>query len=239
LFAEPESSLRGKITYASLKSVLAHIEREAWPADFVSMTGDVSQDETAASYSIFEELFSAMDLPVHCVPGNHDDRELMRSELSSKPFYYCDSTRLQGWLVVGVDSCLDGEAGGNISSDDLACLERSLQETTAEHIIVCLHHPPLPVGSHWLDQVGLHNGEEYLDLLAASGKVRTTIFGHVHQAFDATHKGIRVLGTPSTCRQFKVASDKFALDILPPAYRRICLYADGTVDTELLWVDDD
>ena len=46
------------------------------------------------------------------------------------------------------------------------------------------------------------------------------------------------MATPSTCRQFRPRSDEFATDDKPPSYRRITLRADGTVDTELLWVDD-
>jgi Icc protein len=63
------------------------------------------------------------------------------------------------------------------------------------------------------------------------------VFGHVHQPYDAEHDGIRVVGTPSTCSQFKPGSDDFALDNRPPAYRRITLHADGSSDHELVWVE--
>ena len=63
-------------------------------------------------------------------------------------------------------------------------------------------------------------------------------FGHVHQEYDDDYEGIRILATPSTCRQFKPDSDEFATDDRPPAYRRILLAADGNVDTELVWVED-
>ena len=69
--------------------------------------------------------------------------------------------------------------------------------------------------------------------------MRGLLFGHVHQALDQTHRGIRVLGTPSTCRQFLPDSDDFALDDRPPAYRRIALLADGGIDEELIWVAHD
>lgn len=236
MFAEPDSSLRGKVTYSSLNKVLAHIHDEAWPADLISMTGDISQDKTRGSYSRFKKMFSVMGVPVYCVPGNHDDRALMQSELDNDPFIYCGSAEIQNWLVIGVDSCLDNEAAGRVGTIEMARLEKLMCDTAADSILVCLHHPPLPVGSRWLDQVGLRNGREYLDLLGLTGKVRATIFGHVHQTFDETHAGIRILGTPSTCRQFEAASDEFAVDDHPPAYRRISLYPDGTVESELIWV---
>ena len=110
--------------------------------------------------------------------------------------------------------------------------------STAEHVLVCLHHPPVLMGSAWLDTVGLENGEQFLGLLQADGRVRLTIFGHVHQPYDADHGGVRVIATPSTCRQFLPRSETFAVDERPPAYRRISLHADGAVDAELVWVDD-
>jgi Icc protein len=55
---------------------------------------------------------------------------------------------------------------------------------------------------------------------------------------DREHHGVQIIGTPSTCRQFKPGSDKFAVDERPPAYRRIYLHADGQFETELVWVGD-
>ena len=38
---------------------------------------------------------------------------------------------------------------------------------------------------------------------------------------------------------FKPYEDEFRLDDKPPAYRRLCLNDDGTIDTELLWMEAD
>ena len=73
-------------------------------------------------------------------------------------------------------------------------------------------------------------------MITQSGNVRVAIFGHVHQEFEAEHESIKIIGTPSTCRQFMVASSDFALDDNPPAYRRISLHADGSVENELIWL---
>ena len=52
------------------------------------------------------------------------------------------------------------------------------------------------------------------------------------------NNGILVVGTPSTCRQFKPGSDDFDVDERSPAYRRFTLHADGSSNNELIWVDD-
>jgi Icc protein len=218
--------------------VLEHIQASGWDAEMVAMTGDLIQDDSREAYERFCESMLPLDLPVYCVPGNHDIRDMMKDALARPDFYYCDSTMNRGWLITGIDSCLNDDAAGRIDDQEMERLESLLDETSAEHVLICLHHPPLPVGSKWLDEVGLRNGEEFLRLISRTGKVRAAIFGHVHQAFEESHESIHIIGTPSTCRQFKVASDKFALDDNPPAYRRISLHADGSVDSELIWLSD-
>jgi Icc protein len=217
--------------------VLEHITAANWPADLVAMTGDLIQDDSRAAYDRFCDLMSTLNLPVYCVPGNHDIRELMRDAVSRDPFYYCASVHINNWLITGIDSCLSGDAGGRVDHDEMERLAKILGESSAEHVLICLHHPPLPVGSKWLDQVGLKNGEEFLRMIAQPGNVRAAIFGHVHQEFEADYDSIKIIGTPSTCRQFAVASDDFALDDNPPAYRRITLNPDGSIENELIWLD--
>jgi Icc protein len=63
-------------------------------------------------------------------------------------------------------------------------------------------------------------------------------WGHVHQSFDRRRHGVRLLGTPSTCAQFLPLSNEFAVDARPPAYRRLILRCDGTIETEVVWVEE-
>ena len=46
-----------------------------------------------------------------------------------------------------------------------------------------------------------------------------------------------LLATPSTCAQFLPNSDEFAVDPRPPAYRTFELRADGSLLTEVVWVE--
>jgi Icc protein len=68
--------------------------------------------------------------------------------------------------------------------------------------------------------------------------VRAVVWGHVHQTFDALRGSVRLLATPSTCAQFQPGTHEFALDSLPPAYRTLQLRADGTLSTEVVWVEE-
>jgi Icc protein len=219
-----------------LCSVLDHYRDHDWPADLAVVTGDLVQDDSAKAYEHFRDLLAGLGLPVYCVPGNHDIRAMMQDALSEPPFHYCQSTEAGDWLITGIDSCVSGRAGGRIAAAELMRLDNEIAASGAANVMVCLHHPPVEMGSKWLDSVGLENGDEFLERISASGKVRLAIFGHVHQPYDAVHSGVRIIGTPSTCRQFAQGSDTFAVDDNPPAYRRISLQSDGEIEQELVWL---
>lgn len=237
MFADSGSRLRGTVTHRSLQRVIDHIRSSAWPAKLVCVTGDLIQDDTAAAYTRFCNTMSVLNLPVYCVPGNHDIRALMKTALQRADFHYCENVRLGSWLIAGIDSCKSNSAGGEIGKQELRRLRALLDKSAQQNVLICLHHPPLPVGSKWLDSVGLANAATFLDLVSGYGNVQGAIFGHVHQSFDAVHKGVRIIGTPSTCTQFKAGSDEFAIDDLPPAYRRISLHADGGIEEEIVWLE--
>lgn len=184
----------------------------------------------------FRDLLAPLGLPVYCVPGNHDIRSLMKNILGEEPFRYCESATSNNWLIAGVDSCIEGNPGGHVDESELERLQQSLGATEASHAMVCLHHPPLPLGSRWLDEVRLQNSDRFLEVISASDKVRVVLFGHAHQGFGGSYGSMQILGTPSTCRQFAPGSDSFAVDDRPPAYRRLELYADGRLATDLVWI---
>ena len=198
LFAEADGALRGTVTAQSLDRVLDDIRRRDWRTDFYAVTGDLIQDDTREAYERFRDMTQGLDRPVYCLPGNHDVRPFMQEVLSGPPFHYCESRRQGAWLVVMIDSCLDQVALGRIGEAELERLATEIDATDARHVLVCLHHPPLPMQSRWLDRVGLDNADSFLDLIAGKDKVRGVLFGHVHQTFEAEYAGRCIIGTPST-----------------------------------------
>jgi len=136
-----------------------------------------------------------------------------------------------------LDSSLPNSARGRLSKQTLATLDSSLSSADGKHTLVCLHHHPVPMSSRWLDQVGLENSAEFFDVIDRHKNVRAIVWGHVHQAYDGLRKNVRLLATPSTCAQFLPRADEFAVDARPPAYRTLQLQPDGTLVTEVVWVD--
>ncbi len=237
LFADPGGALRGTVTYASLEAVLEDYRDGDWRADVVLVTGDLIQDDSAEAYAHFRKLLGTLGIPVVCLPGNHDVRPLMRDALAAAPFQYCGTFAADGWLILCLDSVVDGVAGGRLEPAEFEQLDDALAAADAGHVLVALHHPLAAMGSKWLDSVGLANADEALERLRAHDRVRLCLFGHVHQDFEDEHEGIRIIATPSTCRQFLPGSTRFSVDDLPPAYRRVELNPDGSFGHELVWVD--
>ena len=236
LYGEVNESLRGVATLPALSTALAHAQGRDWPPDAVLVTGDLVQDDPAG-YPHFRRLFGALGLPVLCLPGNHDEPRAMKRELAGAPFVLGGHVDMGRWRIVLLDSCIPGSAAGALSTQELAQLDEALGSADGRHCLVCLHHHPVPLSSRWLDRVGLSNAAEFLHTIDQHKNVRAIVWGHVHQAYDALRKGVRLLATPSTCAQFLPNADDFAVDQRPPAYRTLELRADGSLLTEVVWVE--
>jgi Icc protein len=236
LYGGESESLRGVATLPALNAALAQARARDWPPDAVLVTGDLVQDDPAG-YPHFRRVFGALGVPVLCLPGNHDEPQAMRRELAGEPFVLGGFVDIGGWRIVLLDSCIPGAASGALSAATLAELEQALGSAGKRHCMVCLHHHPVPMASRWLDRVGLTNAAEFLHTIDAHRNVRAIVWGHVHQTYDALRKGVRLLATPSTCAQFLPNSEDFAVDRRPPAYRTFELRADGSLLTEVVWVE--
>jgi len=235
LFGDPNGRLRGVNTLASLQRVLEHALSHRRALDAVLCTGDIVNDEPAG-YAHFECLTADIGVPVLCLPGNHDDARALRAALNHEPFQVGGHADLGRWRLVLLDSSVPGRASGHLAAAELRRLREAI-ESTDRHVMVGLHHQPVPMSSRWLDTLGLDNAEELLAITDMHANVRAISWGHVHQCFDSHRRGVRLLATPSTGAQFQPLASEFAIDSRPPAYRLLNLRADGTLTTELVWVE--
>jgi Icc protein len=236
LFADPAQKLYGLNTGDSLREVL-HAARAGGPVpDAVIVTGDIGDDLSPGAYQHFRNAVAACGAPVFCLPGNHDDPALMARLFHGDGFQYCGRALLGDWGLVLLDTHLPGEASGRLAAAELARLEADLLALRDRPVLVCLHHPPLSVGSAWLDGVGLHNGDEFFAVIDRHPQVRAVLAGHVHQEFEAQRGNVRIFTTPSTCAQFTPRTERCVMDRRPPGYRWLCLQPDGAVTTRVEWL---
>jgi Icc protein len=239
LHAAADSKMRGVTTYDTFLAVIRRMREDSrWPPDAILATGDLVQDESRAGYRRFQTSLADLGVPVYCMPGNHDDPVFMEEILGEAPFQYCGTAALGNWLAIFLNTFVRGDDGGALGDEELERLEHNLRQSAGKHVLICMHHQPVDMGSAWLDGVGLANAEQFLAVVDAHPHVRGIVWGHVHQASDRMHGEVRLLSTPSTCAQFLPMSDFFALDRRPPGYRWIALHADGRIDSGVQWLED-
>jgi len=236
LKASPEAQVKGWVTEASLAAVVeAAFSREGERPAAVLATGDITQDGSPEAYARFRDRLAGLDTPVLCLPGNHDDPEALAAICREAPFSYCPEAGFGDWRVVLLSTWDGDRGGGRLGEDELARLEKALAAASEPHALVVLHHHPVPVGSRWLDGVALDDADEFLAVIDAAPRVRGVLWGHVHQVHDSTRRGVRYLGTPSTCFQFRPGTLVPEVDALGPAWRTIDLGPDGSIHTEVGW----
>ncbi|NNL57303.1 MAG: 3',5'-cyclic-AMP phosphodiesterase [Pseudomonadales bacterium] len=237
--------LAGMDTDASLDYVLELLRREQYKdgrlaADLLLATGDLSNHGTAAAYKRLTEKLRGFNVPTAWLPGNHDTRDLMIDTVGIDRLPRL--VRLGNWAICMLDSAVPGQVGGELGPTELNELALELRSLPADcHIMVCLHHQPVPVGSAWLDQQQVADADKFFALLKGEQRLRAILWGHVHQEFngtDARVPGAQLIASPSTCIQFAPHSDDFKLDTLMPGYRWLDLHADGRITTGVSRVRD-
>lgn len=236
LKASPEGLVKGWPTRRSLDvAVEAALARFDGLPDAILATGDISQDGSAESYDHFRDRLAGLGVPVLCIPGNHDDPGTMAAACSGPPFSFCGDAAFGDWRIVLLSTWDGDRGGGRLGTRELERLGATLAAAREGHALVVLHHHPLPVGSRWLDGVALDDAARFLEVVDAADRVRGVLWGHVHQVFDDRRNGVRYLGTPSTCFQFRPHTDVPEIDEPGPAWRVLELHPDGTIRTDVGW----
>jgi Icc protein len=235
LYGSASGRLRGVETDSSLRVALADAIARVPDYEAMLVTGDLVQDDKSG-YLRFRSFFGGIKKPVLCIPGNHDEPEAMHKELTGAPFEICGTHTIGDWVFVMLDSYDPGHVGGRLTKNELARLDNALAGSP-KHAMVCLHHHPIPMGSRWLDGVGLAEAHEFWRIIEAHRNVRAVVWGHVHQAFEGKRGDVSLFATPSTGAQFLPKSDRYAVDALPPAYRSFELHTDGRIDSQVHWVE--
>ena len=236
LYANADGTLLGINTFDSFQQVISHFRDHYWPLDLLLATGDLVHDASPEGYGLIGGILSEFGVPVFCLPGNHDVPSVMRESLRTGRVRTDPVVDLGHWRFVMLDSVIPGEEGGRLAPDQLETLDRAL-DSTDRHVLVCMHHQPVNVGSAWIDTMAIDNPDALFDVLDRYVNVRGVLWGHVHQTFEAHRAGVRLMASPSTCVQFTPLQDDFQVDEEPPGFRLLALLPDGTIRSEVVRVD--
>ena len=235
IYGDTVSNFDGINTKNSFEKVLQKIQTFKKP-DLVVATGDLSMDGSTQSYAWLHKRLAKIDAPKVLIPGNHDKQDALASEFGSTCFLKYGSIVNDSWCFHFLNTAHAGSHSGRLLSQDLSVLDSSFYENREVFHAIFMHHPPVKVGSIWLDGMGLINSTEFWSTLEHVPNVKLIVCGHIHQELDIVSKNVRVLTSPSTCLQFKPLTSEYSADSLAPGFRVIDFLANGRFVTDVIRV---
>jgi Icc protein len=214
------------------------------PPDAVLLSGDVAADGRPEEYVRVRKLLAPLAVPVHALPGNHDDRAALRSAFglagaADEPVRYaaaCGELRL-----VVCDTTQPGCDDGRLDAEALQWLATTLAASPEEPTVVAMHHPPVLTGIPAMDAIGLPIADRAAlgALLARHPQVRRVVAGHVHRATFGMLGRCPVVTCPSTWVQvaFDLGAPELVLEPAPPAFA-LHMWRDGELVSHVQPVRD-
>ncbi|GGV21502.1 3',5'-cyclic adenosine monophosphate phosphodiesterase CpdA [Actinomadura cremea] len=189
----------------------------AMPLDAVLVTGDIADHGDPAEYAQAREVLESPH-PVLMCPGNHDAREPYRKVLLGETPTAAPIDRVErvaGVLFAMCDSTVPGEDRGSLSEGTLGWLDRVLGEERSGPAIVCLHHPPVPLGIPYVDEIRLFGEEGLAELLARHPRVVAVLTGHAHTPAATTFAGRPLVVAPGVVSTLRLPAE--AAEVIDPA----------------------
>jgi 3',5'-cyclic-AMP phosphodiesterase len=192
--------------------------------DLVVLTGDLVDEGRPEEYQTLRRILAALTIPYLVIPGNHDDRDNLRTAFSdhtylprSGPLHYCvDDYPVR---IIGLDSTVPGEHHGHIEAEGLEWLEGVLARDPSKPTIVMLHHPPFVSGISYMDEYRYFDGAQLRSVIERFGNIEIVLCGHVHRPMVKRWANTVICTSPSTTTQIdlKLASSEPSSHVGPRA----------------------
>jgi 3',5'-cyclic-AMP phosphodiesterase len=218
---------------AGLAAAVAALRRLPTPVDAVVVTGDLADHGSAAEYALAHDLLAVLEVPVHVLPGNNDDRAALREAfgLPGEPDDPVDYAVDLGPLdLVVVDSTVPGKTRGVFEPGQLQRLDTTLAANAGKPTVVAMHHPPLTTAIADWDRWNMRAGQRRAigETIAAHPHVVAIVAGHLHRVAASTLAGRPVISGPSTFTQARpdFRAETVEMNGSPPGFALHALLGD-------------
>ena len=245
LLENSEDEIFGVNPEKAFREVLSHAVSPTVNPDFIVATGDLSEDGSHSAYSRLQAIFGEINVPTFVLPGNHDSVKNMQESLVNLTIKMEQVTEIGGWVIIFLNSQVEGRAYGIVDSESLLRLEDTLNTNDEKPCLVALHHSPI---SECLSDVcQLVNKQEFLNVIEKHKNVKGVISGHTHWSVEYSRPGFELLTTPSTFLHITHPQEgesenpedfikSHSFDSNKRGYRVIDLFPNGDLVSEVCWV---
>ena len=205
--------------------------------DRLVLTGDLANQRDPRTYRALRERLEPWLDRVRVLPGNHDNRQLLREAFPEHVLADRDTVhfvdRVAGYRLIGLDSKWPKRIHGRLGTDQTDWLAELLAATPVDRTptLLFVHHPPTRVGAWWLDKDRIRDRDTLAKVFerarAVGADLRALFTGHVHQATTAEWGGVPVHTSPAIAYQFAPRAWLPRIAAHKPAFRVIDLHAGG------------
>lgn len=223
-------------TTAYLRRCVADILARKQQPDLVVVTGDLVDSGRADAYAHLRLMLSPLSMPYYLLPGNHDDRDVLRASFPDHAYlrqmngyvqYVIDAAPLR---VIALDTVIAGQSGGELCATRLAWLEARLAQAPRTPTVILMHHPPFVTGIGHMDNIGFANAGELEGIVRRHPQIERILCGHLHRPIHVRFGGTVASTCPSPAHQVVLdldpdAPSRFLME--PPSYQ-LHLWRDGT-----------
>ena len=225
---------------ARVHAVFAILEGAGVRPDVIVLSGDQADRGEAAAYRrlrpVIESGVRSLGARLLVIPGNHDDRRLLRSSLLGLPAGDdpMDSVLRVGDLrVIGLDSSVPDGDHGELDDEQLDWLSRELRQPAPAGTILVIHHPPIWSTTPVSELVALRAPERLADAIRGRD-VRLILSGHTHRVSAGTLADVPVWVSPATASNADSLASGGFRGHAGGGFTRIDVLDDGEIVTTLI-----
>jgi Icc protein len=224
---DPGKCLFGRVdTAARLAAVVAFLNALSPRPDAVVLTGDLVDGGRIEEYRHLQALLRPLAMPCHLVPGNHDDRDVLRQVFVDDPVLPASgflqwAVDRDGIRLVGLDTLVSGQPAGNLCHERIAWLDRTLAERPGLPTLLFMHHPPFLTGIEAFDTIGCMGADRLAHILDRHPQVEAILCGHHHQPLVTRWNRVAAMVAPATAHQLVISAVGDAMprwELSPPAF---------------------
>lgn len=235
----------GQLTYgrvdtaAHLAAAVTHLNALTPRPELVVASGDLVDNGTAEEYAHLRQILAPLEIPIALLPGNHDDRGVLRAAFPDHPYLAEGDPFLHHARDVGPIRliCLDTlREDGHWGAFDAAradWLKARLAEAPDCPTVIIAHHPPFRTGMAEHDANRMLGRELLAEIIQTNPQIALLLTGHLHRMMAVPWAGVPALCLSSTAHQALLdlsPEARLSIRMEPPA----CLLVDWEAEDGFL-----